>query len=191
MAKPRAIIVIGASAGGVEAVRTVIGALPATMEAAVFVTLHIGAHKSDLPWLLERSSVLPAFHPRDGDEITAGRIYVAPPDHHLVIDNGRVGLSKGPRENWARPAIDPLFRSAAEAYGPRVIGVVLTGGLNDGTAGLIKIKAKGGVTVVQDRWRIGLGRLSAISGRPPPPFCRADAAGPWWCRPRSAAPAPN
>lgn len=150
MAEPKAIIVIGASAGGVEAIRTVIATLPETLDAAVFVTLHIGTHKSDLPWLLERRGPLPACHPRDGDKIVAGQIYVAPPDHHMTVEDGHVSLSKGPRENWSRPAIDPLFRSAARAYGSRVIGVILTGGLNDGTAGLIEVKARGGTPVVQD-----------------------------------------
>lgn len=147
---PAAIIVIGASAGGVEALRTVVAGLPVDIDAAVFVTLHIGAHQSNLPWLLGRSGALPASHPPDGEAIGAGRIYVAPPDHHLLVERGVVRLTKGPRENWARPAIDPMFRSAARSYGARVIGVVLTGGLNDGTAGLYEVKANGGTAVVQD-----------------------------------------
>ncbi len=150
MDDPSTIIVIGASAGGVEAIRTVVSALPADLAAAVFVTLHIGAHRSDLPWLLARAGSLPATHPRDGDPIVSGHIYVAPPDHHMIVEAGHVRLTKGPRENWARPAIDPLFRSAAEAYGVGVIGVILTGGLNDGTAGLFEVKASGGTAVVQD-----------------------------------------
>lgn len=144
------IIVIGASAGGVEAIRTIVADLPVDLDAAVFVTLHIGAHRSDLPWLLGRAGSLPAAHPVDGDLIRAGHIYVAPPDHHMIVEAGRITLTKGPRENWARPAIDPLFRSAARAYGPAVIGVILTGGLNDGTAGMFEIKAKGGTSIVQD-----------------------------------------
>ena len=150
MDTPRVIIVIGASAGGVEAIRAVVAGLPEDLDAAVFVTLHIGAHRSDLPWLLARAGVLPAAHPEDGDPIVRGRIFVAPPDHHMLVEKGRVRLTKGPRENWARPAIDPLFRSAADAYGARVIGVILTGGLNDGTAGLFDVKAKGGKAIVQD-----------------------------------------
>ncbi|NJC07327.1 chemotaxis protein CheB [Polymorphobacter fuscus] len=145
-----AIIAIGASAGGVDALRTIVAALPADLNAAVFVVLHIGAHRSDLPWLLSRSGALPAAHGVDGEEVVAGRIYVAPPDHHMVIADGRVGLTKGPRENWARPAIDPLFRSAARSFGPNVAGVILTGGLNDGTAGLYEIKRRGGTAIVQD-----------------------------------------
>lgn len=144
------IIVIGASAGGVEAIRTVVAALPVELDAAVFVTLHIGAHRSDLPWLLARAGSLPAKHPRDGEPIVRGNIYVAPPDHHMLVELGIVRLTKGPRENWARPAIDPMFRSAAQAYGAGVIGVILTGGLNDGTAGLIEVKANGGTAIVQD-----------------------------------------
>jgi len=144
------ILVIGASAGGVEAIRTVVAGLPGDLDAAVFVTLHIGAHKSDLPWLLSRAGAMSASHPGDGDAIRPGHIYVAPPDHHMLVEAGRVTLTKGPRENWARPAIDPMFRSAARAYGPDVVGVILTGGLNDGTAGLFQVKAHGGTTVVQD-----------------------------------------
>ncbi|HUG45200.1 MAG TPA: chemotaxis protein CheB [Sphingomicrobium sp.] len=148
--KPSTIIAIGASAGGVEAIRTIVTALPSDLDAAVFVTLHIGAHQSDLPWLLSRAGDLPAAHPQDGDPVAAGHIYVAPPDHHMLVEAGHIRLTKGPRENWARPAIDPLFRSAAQAYGENVIGVILTGGLNDGTAGLFEIKANGGTAVVQN-----------------------------------------
>ena len=150
MSVPASIIVIGASAGGVDALRTIVAALPADLDAAVFVVLHIGAHRSDLPWLLARSGNLPAAHGKDGEIIVAGQIYVAPPDHHLIIEAGRVQLTKGPRENWARPAIDPLFRSAARGYGDAVVGVILTGGLNDGTAGLYEIKQSGGLAIVQD-----------------------------------------
>ncbi len=150
MDKPSTIIVIGASAGGVEAIRTIVTALPSNLDAAVFVTLHIGAHRSNLPWLISRAGDLPAAHPQDGDPIARGHIYVAPPDHHMLVDASHIRLTKGPRENWARPAIDPLFRSAAGAFGANVIGVILTGGLNDGTAGLFEIKANGGTTVVQN-----------------------------------------
>ena len=143
-------VVIGASAGGVEAVRTLAAALPADFPAAMFVVLHIGAHKSELPWLLNQIGPLRAVHPQNGDPIRPGLIYVAPPDHHMLVEPGCIRLTKGPRENWARPAIDPLFRSAARSYGADVIGVVLTGGLNDGTAGLYEIKQAGGTTVVQD-----------------------------------------
>ncbi len=150
MSGPRTIIVIGASAGGVEALRGLVAKLPAELDAAVFVSLHIGAHRSDLPWLLARAGLLPATHPTDCEPILSGRIYVGPPDNHMLIEQGQIRLTKGPRENWARPAIDPLFRSAAQAYGVDVIGVILSGGLNDGSAGLFAIKANGGTTIVQD-----------------------------------------
>jgi two-component system chemotaxis response regulator CheB len=113
------------------------------------VVLHIGAHKSNFPWLLNQRGPLPASHPKDGDPIEAGHVYVAPPDHHMIVEPGRIRLTKGPRENWVRPAIDPLFRSAARAYGSSVIGVILTGGLSDGTAGLYEVKRARGTTIVQ------------------------------------------
>ena len=151
MANSLGIVVIGASAGGIEVIKTIVAALPKDFGAAVFVTLHIGAHGSNLPWILARAGTLPVAHPRHGQRFAPGMVYVAPPDYHMLITTeGKISLTKGPRENWARPAIDPLFRSAARAYGPAVIGVVLTGGLNDGTAGLIEIKRFGGTTVVQD-----------------------------------------
>ncbi len=150
MDKAPTVVVIGASVGGVEAVRSIAAALPAGLAAAVFVVLHIGAHRSELPWLLNQAGALPACHPADGDPIRPGHIYVAPPDHHMLVERGRVRLTRGPRENWARPAVDPLFRSAARSYGPGAIGVILTGGLNDGTAGLYEIGQCGGTTVVQD-----------------------------------------
>jgi two-component system chemotaxis response regulator CheB len=124
--------------------------LPNDLDAAIFIVLHIGAHHSDLPWLLNQAGALHACHPEDGEIIKAGHIYVAPPDHHMMVYAGVINLTKGPRENWARPAIDPLFRSAARAYGSAVIGVIMTGGLNDGTAGMIEIVANGGISVVQD-----------------------------------------
>lgn len=150
MPSPATVVVIGASAGGVEALRAVVAALPDTLDAAVFVTLHIGMHPSELPFLLERVGTLPASHAVDGEVIRGGHIFVAPPDQHLTLEPGRIVLTRGPRENMARPAIDPMFRSAAGAYGEGVIGVILSGGLNDGTAGMIEIGAHGGTTIVQD-----------------------------------------
>ncbi len=150
MTEPPPIIVIGASEGGVEALSILVANLPSDLDAAVFLVLHIGAHQSRLPSLLTERGPLPARHPDDGDPIRPGHIYVAPPDHHLVLEPGRIRLTRGPRENWARPAVDPLFRSAAAVYGEGVIGVILTGGLNDGTAGLHAVAQHGGTTVVQD-----------------------------------------
>lgn len=150
MGQDFAIIVIGASVGGVDAISRLVAELPADLDAAVFVVLHIGAHKSELPALLNHRGTLRASHPCNGEAIRRGRLYVAPPDHHMVVEHGMIRLTKGPRENWARPAVDPLFRSAARAYGADVIGIILTGGLNDGTAGLFEIKQSGGITIVQD-----------------------------------------
>ncbi len=146
------IIAIGTSAGGVEALQHVVRALPADLPAAVLVVMHMGADSPGLlPAILGRLSALPVSHPVDGQQLVKGRIYVAPPDQHLLVEPpGRIRLSRGPKENRFRPAIDPLFRSAAHAFGPRVIGVVLTGALDDGTAGLWTIKRHGGVAVVQD-----------------------------------------
>jgi two-component system, chemotaxis family, protein-glutamate methylesterase/glutaminase len=144
-------IVMGASAGGVEALMTLVHALPAHFPASVFVVLHIPALKpSSLPTLLCYAGSLRAFHPLDHELIEQQQIYVAPPDYHLLVEVGQVRLSKGLKEKWSRPAIDPLFRSAAHAYGPRVVGVILTGAGDDGTAGLLAVKQSGGVAIVQD-----------------------------------------
>lgn len=145
------IIVIGASAGGVEALQVLVRDLPSNLPAAIFVVVHIPAEsRSLLPKILNRAGSLPASHPEDGTEIKCGHIYIASPDQHLLIEKGIVRIVRGPKENRHRPAVDPLFRSAALAYGPRVVGVVLTGGLDDGTAGLLAVKRQGGLAVVQD-----------------------------------------
>jgi two-component system chemotaxis response regulator CheB len=147
----RDIVVIGASAGGVEAVASLIEALPRDLAAAVFVVVHFPPHTTSvLPRIITRRGGMAAVHPEDGTPIELGCVYVAPPDRHLLVEQGHVRLVRGPRENGARPALDPLFRSAARAYGARVIGVVLTGNLDDGTAGLMAVKSAGGVVVVQD-----------------------------------------
>jgi len=144
-------IVIGASAGGVQALSTVVGDLPANLPAAVFIVLHIPAEKpSLLPEILACSSQLPVKHPTSGERIRAGRIYVAPPDQHLLIEGVHVRLVHGPKENLHRPSIDTLFRSAARWCGARTIGVVLTGARDDGSVGMRAIKQRGGITIVQD-----------------------------------------
>ncbi|MBW0000281.1 MAG: chemotaxis protein CheB [Verrucomicrobia bacterium] len=146
------IIVIGTSTGGSEALQVVVSGLPADLRAALFIVLHISADGLGiLPDTLARAGRLPASNAQNWEAIRPGRIYVAPPDHHLLLErSGHVRITRGPRENRFRPAVDPLFRSAAHAFGPRVAGVVLTGGLDDGTAGLWTIKDRGGTTIVQD-----------------------------------------
>jgi two-component system chemotaxis response regulator CheB len=143
------IVAIGASTGGVDALKTITRGLPSEFPAAVFVVLHIGAF-SYLSQILDRAGPLPAANARNGEKIRPGHIYIAPPDQHMLLHDDHVLLRRGPRENMARPSIDPLFRTAAATYGGRVIGVVLTGALSDGTAGLRAIKRCGGIAVVQD-----------------------------------------
>ena len=145
------IIVIGASAGGVEALSRVICTLPPDFPAAIFVVLHISpAGPSLLPEILTRVGRNPAVHARNEQKIAPGFIYIAPPDHHLLIKPGRMVVTRGPRENNARPAIDPLFRTAARSYGPWVVGIILSGGMDDGTLGLMDVKRFDGVALVQD-----------------------------------------
>ncbi len=147
----RDIIVVGGSAGGIEALMQLVRGLPRDLPAAVFIVNHVSPYSiSNLPAILSRSGPLPAVHARHRDAIEPGRIYVAPPDRHLQIQDGHIELTHGPRENHTRPAIDPLFRTAARTYGSRVAGVVLSGTLGDGSMGLVAIKAYGGVAIVQD-----------------------------------------
>jgi two-component system chemotaxis response regulator CheB len=144
------IIVIGASLGGIDALKEIAAALPRGLKAAVFIALHVAPYSLGiLPEILERAGPLPASNAVDWETFEPGRIYVAPPDHHLLVEEGHVRVTRGPRENRFRPAVNPLFRSAARAYGPRVVGVVLTGWLDDGTAGLRAIRERGGTAVVQ------------------------------------------
>jgi two-component system, chemotaxis family, protein-glutamate methylesterase/glutaminase len=144
----RDIIVIGASAGGLEVLERLLADLPDTLPAAIFVVLHMGT-ASHLTEILDRTSALPVVQTRTGQRIERGRVYVAVSGVHLLLHDGHILLRRGPRENLARPAVDPLFRSAACTFGSRVIGVVLSGRLNDGTAGLCAIKRCGGIAVVQ------------------------------------------
>jgi two-component system chemotaxis response regulator CheB len=148
---PYKIITLGGSSGAIDALIQIMRALPQDIAAALFVVVHVSAKgESILPNILSRAGRLPAAHARDGEEIQPGRIYVAPPDFHLLVKKGFVGLTRGPRENNHRPAIDPLFRSAAVSYGENVIGVLVSGNLDDGTAGLLAIKQRGGTAIVQD-----------------------------------------
>lgn len=147
----RGLVVIGASAGGVETLKDVVAGLPAALPAAVCVVLHIApSSPSALAQILGRAGPLPCRPAEDRDPLREGTIMVAPPDHHLVVEDGVVRLSVGPRENGHRPSVDVLFRSAAAVWHERVIGVILSGTRDDGAAGLAAIKAGGGATIVQD-----------------------------------------
>jgi two-component system, chemotaxis family, protein-glutamate methylesterase/glutaminase len=143
-------VVIGASAGGVAALLELAAALPKDLQAVVGMVLHVGSRPSVLPELLTARGGMTAIHPQDGQPLVPGTIYVAPPDLHMVFTSDQVRLSRAARENHARPAIDPLFRSTALAWRERAVGVVLTGELDDGTAGLAAIKQCGGTAIVQD-----------------------------------------
>lgn len=147
----RDIIVIGGSSGATAPIKTILGSLPPDLPAAVFIVLHIPARSIGiLATVASAAGPLPVHQAVDGMPIEPGHVYLAVPDHHLIIVKGHIRLGRGPRENMARPAIDPLFRSAAVAYGSRVIGVVLSGLLNDGASGLEAVKRCGGVAIVQD-----------------------------------------
>lgn len=145
------IVVIGASAGGMDALQRLVGGLERGYRGAIFVVWHLSpGMRTILPDLLSRKGPLPAAHPQDGDPIEPGRIYIAPADHHMLVERGYIRVARGPKENRFRPAVDPLFRSAAYVYGARTVGVVLSGALDDGTSGLWTVKLRGGTTVVQD-----------------------------------------
>lgn len=147
----RDLLAIGTSAGGVEALRFLAGRLPADLPATVLVVIHLSSHfRSELDAILSQAGPLRASFANDGDRLERGRIYIARPERHLLVDGDSLRLGTGPRENFARPAIDPLFRSAALCCGPRTVGVVLTGALGDGASGLAALKDCGGIAVVQD-----------------------------------------
>ncbi len=145
------IFVIGASLSGIDALTELVSKLPPHFPAPIFIAQHVASHSPGmLPYLLSKAGPLPAIHAKTASLFEPGVIYVAPPDRHMLVQKNYIRLSHGPHENLARPAIDPLFRSAAVNYGPAVVGVVLTGQLNDGTAGLLAIKDRGGFTIVQE-----------------------------------------
>jgi two-component system, chemotaxis family, protein-glutamate methylesterase/glutaminase len=145
------IVVVGASSGGIEALRELVAHLPADFPAPICVVLHTSPESPGvLGDILTRAGSLPAANARNGERLQPGRIYVAPPDFHLIVEPGVLRVTKGPRENRFRPAADPLFRSAAQVFGPAAIGVIITGSLDDGTAGLWAVKQLGGVAIVQD-----------------------------------------
>jgi two-component system chemotaxis response regulator CheB len=150
--KGQRIIVVGASAGGLDALSKLVDALPQDLPAAILVVQHMSADTTGevLVKALAKSGKFKSKHARDGETIKNGHIYVAPSDYHMLISKGKILLSKGARENRSRPAIDPLFRSAAVAFGSKVIGVILTGNLDDGTIGLMAVKRCGGICIVQD-----------------------------------------
>ncbi len=144
------IIVIGASAGGLNAMMELVRQLPADFPASVFIVQHISpSSPSYLPQILNRDSPVECLHPKDGQRIEKGKIYIAAPDHHLLIEKNSILVKKGPKENRFRPSVDALFRSAAYNYGTRTIGIILSGLLDDGTSGLWSIKRLGGTTIVQ------------------------------------------
>jgi len=145
------VLAVGTSAGGVEALTRLAAALPADFPAAMLVVLHVPSFSaSNLPAILDRAGPLTADHARDHEPIVAGRIYVAPPDFHLLAEREEVRVVRGPHENNHRPAIDPLFRSVALAFGPAAIALVLTGALDDGSAGVVVVVDHGGTVVIQD-----------------------------------------
>jgi two-component system, chemotaxis family, protein-glutamate methylesterase/glutaminase len=150
--KGSTLVVVGSSAGGMAALTKLVAQLPVDFPAPVFIVNHMAADATGAALLqaLNSSGSLECSHPVDGQAFEGGRVYLAPPDHHMLIAKNVIRVTKGARENRSRPAIDPLFRSAAVAYGSKVVAIVLTGNLDDGTAGLSAVKRCGGVTVVQD-----------------------------------------
>jgi two-component system chemotaxis response regulator CheB len=146
----RDIVVIGASAGGIPALVDLVKHLPSQLNASVFVVMHLSPHSpSLLPQIITRSGYLKAIHPRDYQVIEQGIIYIAPPNHHMLVEDDHILVKKGPKENRFRPSIDALFRSAAYTYKTRVIGIILSGMLDDGTSGMWSIKRMGGLGIIQ------------------------------------------
>ncbi len=149
--RPRDVVVIGGSAGAIEALVALLGKLPPDLPAAIGVVVHRpAAYVSRLAEVLDRHSTLRVAEPEDGAPLERGRVYLAPRDHHMVLADGRIALDRGPQQHRFRPAVDPLFLSAARTHGPRVVGVLLSGGGADGVRGLVAIKAARGISLVQD-----------------------------------------
>jgi two-component system chemotaxis response regulator CheB len=178
-----AVVVAGASAGGVEALVGLVRSFPVSFPHTVLGVLHVSpTGTSVLPAILGRACALPVSVPDDGEELLGGHVYVAPPDRHLVVDGSRMRLSQAPRENGHRPAIDATMRTAAAAYGGAVIGIVLSGTRDDGTAGLMAIKAGGGTAIVQDPEEalyaaMPRSAMSPPGSHPPMPFIHDRALG--------------
>ncbi|HYE90996.1 MAG TPA: chemotaxis protein CheB [Terriglobales bacterium] len=149
--RARDVVTIGASAGGVQALMQLLSKLPGDLPAIIGIVLHRSPyHETKLPWVLGRHASLKVIEPEDGQPLTVSTVYVAPRDQHLTFSQGVACLDHGPKEHRTRPAVDPLFRSAAEAFGPRVVGVLLSGYGSDGVPGLVRIKAAGGLSLAQD-----------------------------------------
>jgi two-component system chemotaxis response regulator CheB len=147
----RDIIVIGTSAGGIETLKRLLAAIPADIPAAIFVVMHLSPQSpGSLPKILERATALPVVSPKEKTRVKRGTLYVAPPDLHMALGRGHALVARGPKENRNRPSVNVLFRSAAQVYGPRVVGTVLSGALDDGTAGLWAVKQCGGMAIVQN-----------------------------------------
>ncbi len=146
----RDIVVVAVSTGGLAALEVLLGDLDPGLRASVFVAMHVDGYRSVLPSLLQNRTRWQVQHAEDGQPFAPGVVYIAPPDRHMILQHDATVLTRGPKENFTRPAADPLFRSAAVHYGPRVVGIVLTGRLDDGSAGLKSVHACGGFAIVQD-----------------------------------------
>ena len=147
----RKIVVIGGSQGALTGLIHIVPSLPPDLQAAFFVVVHFPSEaKSSLPQILAGAGSLRACHPKDNETVKPGNIYVAPPDYHLTLAGGTIQVRKGPRENRHRPAIDPLFRTAARSFGPNTIAVLLSGNLDDGSSGFLAVRTRRGIGIVQD-----------------------------------------